>query len=287
MALPPRAEKTILVTGASSGFGRATVRHLLMNGWRVFATVRSDDDREGLGAMADELVATSRLHVLRCDVTNANDVRELGAAVAAQTDRLGALLNNAGTAWAAPLELLHIADLRAQLEVNTVAPVAVTQAVLPLLKAAGGVVINVSSVSGRLAFPVLGPYCASKFALEAISDAWRVELAPFGVRVVLIEPASSSTRIWDTSEGRMRDVLAAHAGGPYARLFAAFTGVVQQGRTAGFSPQAFAVLVARILSARQPQTRYTIPRGVAVQLALSRVLPDRVLDGFIRRTLNW
>lgn len=287
MAPPPRTTGSILITGASTGFGRATTRHLLMNGWRVFATVRKEADRESLVAEAATLAAASRLHVLRCDVTDDADVRALGEAVAARTDWLDALLNNAGTAWAAPLELLAVVDLRAQLAVNTVAPIAVMQAVLPLLKTARGTIINVSSVSGRIATPVFGPYCASKFALEALSDALRVELAPFGVRVVLVEPGSFATNIWETSGTRAESLVVAAASGPYAPLLATFIPFVRAWAARGLPPHAFAVLIARILAAKNPRPRYATPRSIAVQIAVTRLLPTRVLDAYMRRAFKW
>jgi NAD(P)-dependent dehydrogenase (short-subunit alcohol dehydrogenase family) len=214
-------------------------------------------------------------------------VTRLGEAVAAATSSLDALLNNAGTAYAGPLELLSPADLRAQLEINVVAHLAVTQALLPLLKAARGTIINVSSVNGRIATPVVGAYSASKFALEGLSDALRVELAPFGVRVVLIEPSSSSTNIWVTSLQRGQDRLEQHRNGPYRRLLELTEKVARRAGRGGFPPQLFAGTVRQILASPRPRARYVIPRSVGRQILLRRLLPDSLWDRLVRRTLKW
>src|SRR3989442_8307976 len=212
--------KTIVITGCSSGFGRITALHMAKLSWQVFATIRKEADRDNLLSEAATLGCKDHLTPLSCDITQAEQVKALAQTIAAATDRLDALLNNAGTAYAAPLELLALDDLRAQFEINVVAHVGITQALLPLLKVARGTIINVSSVGGRIAASVIGAYAASKFALEAISDAWRIELAPFGVRVVVIEPAVTTTNLWKTSEARAMASLYQHRDGPYKSLLA-------------------------------------------------------------------
>lgn len=180
--------KTVVIIGCSSGFGRVTALHLARHGWQVFATVRQESDQASLlsEAMAIARSSSGRLVPVRCDITNAEAVTALSQTVAAATPRLVGLVNNAGAAFPAPLELLPLDALRAQLEINVVGHLAVTQALLPFLKAGGGTIINVSSESGRVVFPITGAYHMSKFALEAMSDVLRIELAPFGVRVVVL-----------------------------------------------------------------------------------------------------
>src|SRR5262249_49886389 len=156
------------------------------------------EDQSDLREEATRLGCQDDLHLVLCDITDAAQVAGLRDAVSATVSGLDALVNNAGTAYAAPLELLELDDLRQQFEINVIAQVNVIQVFLPLLRAAKGAIINISSVSGRYASPVIGPYAASKYALEALSDALRIEVAPFGVKVVLIEPGSSSTHIWAT-----------------------------------------------------------------------------------------
>ncbi|MEZ5316399.1 MAG: SDR family oxidoreductase [Vicinamibacterales bacterium] len=273
-----------LITGCSSGFGRVTAMRLVRDGWTVIATVRRDEDAEALRA---EATGPGTLHALRADVTSEGDVARLGREAATLAPVLHGLVNNAGTAYPGPLELLPVEDLRAQLDVNVVGQLAVTQAVLPLLRAAGGTIINVSSIGGRRATPMLGAYNASKFALEAMSDALRVELAPFGVKVTVIEPGGSSTAIWRTSVARA-DALPDHPHrGDYARLEGAVRRLAAWAESDGFPPEAFADLVVRILAADRPKTRYPLGPGVGRAIAISHWLPDRVRDWLVRRRLGW
>ncbi|HZS78552.1 MAG TPA: SDR family NAD(P)-dependent oxidoreductase [Ktedonobacteraceae bacterium] len=280
-------DKTIVITGCSSGFGRVTALQLARSGWHVFATVRREADRESLLVEAANQGCKENLGVLLCDITDGAQIADLAKTISSEVSRLDALLNNAGTAYAGPLELVSPDDLRQQFEINVIAHVAVTQALLPLLKAAKGIIINVSSVSGRVATPVIGPYAASKFALEAISDAWRVELAHFGVRVVLIEPSSSTTGIWNTSKERAVERLEAYRNGPYRRLLNVMEKMVANIDKNSFPPQLFAETVQKILSSRKPRTRYVIPARSTWMIRMRKFLPDRLWDRQVRRTLRW
>ncbi len=185
---------TAVVTGASSGIGEATARHLDSLGFTVFAGVRKPADAERVDAAGSE-----RLRALELDVTDADSVAAAAEKVREATAGTGlaALVNNAGIAVTAPLEFVPIDELRNQLEVNVIGQVAVTQALLPGLRAARGRIVNVSSIGGRIGLPLAGPYAASKFALEAISDSLRRELRHLGVKVVVIEPGGVKTPIWD------------------------------------------------------------------------------------------
>ncbi|WP_052891110.1 SDR family NAD(P)-dependent oxidoreductase [Thermogemmatispora carboxidivorans] len=281
----------IVITGCSSGFGRVTALYLARRGWQVFATVRREADAGQLLAEAKAGGSDGNLTPLLCDITDAAQVKALGEQVAAATPALTALLNNAGTAFAGPLELIDLDDLRAQFEINTIAHIGVTQALLPLLKAARGTIINVSSVNGRIPLPALGPYGASKFALEALSDSLRVELAPFGVRVVVIEPTSSPTGIWQTSMERARSKLEQYRGqgSPYERLLTVMEKSAMRlasGR-GGFPPEQFAQTVEKILRSPRPRTRYAVPPAMAWAMRLRYWLPDRFWDWQIRRSLRW
>jgi NAD(P)-dependent dehydrogenase (short-subunit alcohol dehydrogenase family) len=153
-----RVPKSAVITGCSSGFGRVTALHLAQNGWQVFATVRREPDRDDLLAESQALGCREYLAALLCDITREEQVREMAAVLTAAVPRLNALVNNAGAAFPAPLELLPLDALRSQLEINVVGQLAVTQALLPLLKAARGTIINVSSESGRVVFPITGAY---------------------------------------------------------------------------------------------------------------------------------
>ena len=277
--------RTVLVTGCSSGFGRATALYLLRRNWRVIGTVRRETDAERLRAEAASQAA--HLRVVIADITQADDVAGLARVVKAEAPQLHGLVNNAGTAFPAPLELLPIDEFRAQLELNLVAHLAVTQAVMPALKAARGTIINVSSVGGRIATPLLGAYNSSKFALEALSDVLRLELIPFGIRVAVIEPGASPTEIWKTSAGRTPGADGRADGAPYAKLIEGIQAFAMNARTVGFPPELFAQTVERILESPNPKPRYALPGDIRMRLFLRKILSDRMMDRLIRRRLNW
>ena len=279
--------KAIVITGCSTGFGRVTASYLAERGWRVLATVRQEAHRADLLAEARAKGWPDRLVPVVCDITQPADVERLERVVAQEAPSLDALLNNAGTAFAGPLELLPLDDVRAQLEINLFAQLAVTKALLPALKAARGTIINVSSIGGRLTFPMYGPYHMSKFALEAMSEVLRLELAPSRVKVVILAPGSSPTAIWDTALRR------AHANpvladlGDYAALAAAIERHAQQNAASGFPPQLFSRTVLDILSIRRPATIYFVPRSAGLLIAARRLIPDRLWDWGVRRLLRW
>lgn len=281
--------KTIVITGCSSGFGRITTLHLAQQGWRVFATVRKEADAASLLVEAMAHNVQDNVTPILCDVTNDAQVAELGRAVAAATPTLEGLLNNAGTAFPGPLELLPLETLRRQLNLNVVAQLGVTQVLLPLLKVANGVIINVSSQGGRVVFPITGAYHMSKFALEAMSDALRLELAPFGVKVVVIQPGSSPTAIWDTGKKHGEAVLGSldNVGAYQPLVNAIMVRAFNSQKLTGFHPQLFADTVQKILANPNPATRYALPARTVRMMALRALLPDKLWDGFVRRTLKW
>jgi NAD(P)-dependent dehydrogenase (short-subunit alcohol dehydrogenase family) len=280
--------RTIVITGCSSGFGRATALHLAQHGWHVFATLRNEVDSARLLVQATQLACADYLTPVLCDITSSAQVAALSRTVAQATPRLDALLNNAGTAFPAPLELLALDDLRAQLEINVIGHVAVTQALLPLLKVARGIIINVTSICGRIVFPVIGAYVASKFALEAVSDVLRIELAPFGVRVVVIRPHTVATAIWETSRRRTTALMQAHEGcNPYMPLMVSVERFLKQVAAQRFPPEIFADKVRKILNVARPRASYAIPRQMGLLLFLHGLLPNRIWDWQVRRTLRW
>jgi len=293
-------KKTIVITGCSSGFGRITALTLAGRGWHVFGTVRKEADRDSLLEEAVRQGCQENLTILFCDITQAEQITPLVEQVKEyikehmQADvpggnepRLNALMNNAGTAYGGPMELLPIDNLRAQFEINLFAQVVVTQAFLPLLKAARGTIIMVSSIGGRIATPITGAYNASKAALEFISDALRIELGPAGVRVVIVEPISSPTDIWDTSMERALQHIGPHRGGPYERLLKISERVAKRSSSKGFPPQVFADTVVRILESDRPRVRYAVPWNAAIPMLIYRFLPDQWWDYLVRRSLKW
>ena len=225
---------TVLVTGAARGIGRAIVEHLASTGWDVIAGVRSEQDANSINQ-----VDPQRVSAVILDITNADHIAKLADAL---PKRLDAVVNNAGVAVGGPVETVTPDDWRNILEVNVIGQFAVTRAVLPKLRESRGRALFISSVNGRIATPMLGPYSASKFALEAACDALRVELRSWGVSVVLIEPAQTDTDMWRTAgdmvqqiEAEMspddRDLYAKHIAGmkkfvPRARKMASPTSKV-------------------------------------------------------------
>jgi len=217
------------------------------------------------------------------DITSAQDVAALGDRVPA---RLDGLVNNAGIVVGGPVEALALDDLRRQLEVNVVAQVAVTQALLPRLRAARGRIVLVSSVSGRVGTPFTGAYNASKFAIEAIGDALRVELRPWGIAVSLIEPGAIDTAIWrdaletaDRVEGAMAP--AHHA--LYRTQIEGLRRAVRRTQRQASPPDGVAAAIHHALTAPRPRARYVVGPDAWVQLALRTLLPTRGFDAAIAR----
>lgn len=263
-----------LVTGASTGIGRACAVHLAGLGFEVLAGVRDPAD------------APDGLEPLRLDVTSEEDI-------AAAAERVGGelyvLVNNAGIAVSGPVEAVPVEEWRRQIEVNLLGQVAVTRALLPAILRARGRVINMSSIGGRVANPLFGPYSASKFALEAVTDALRREVGPLGVRVVSIEPGGIATPIWDKGLAEGRRIAAdmpEDARRRYARLIPAVTREAERLAREGLPPEAVAEVVGRAVTARRPRARYVIGREAKVQAIAARLLPDAAMDRLIRRALT-
>lgn len=296
--LPMSPPKSLLITGASTGIGRACALHMAALGWRVFAGVRRDSDAASLlkdssnyalpaAQLPDRLIA-DHLFPIFIDVTEQASIAAAAEQIAAAVGDAGldGLVNNAGIAIAGPLEFIALPDFRQQLEVNVVGQVAVIQAVLPHLRQARGCIVNISSTGGKLAAPYFAPYSASKFALEALSDSLRVELRPWGIRVVVIEPGSIATPIWEKSLAEGEERLAAmppaaeQLYGPVLPFLRQYAKVSAQ---RGLPAEQVARLVAEVLTARNPRARYVIPRNRIFTTALIRLLPVRLRDSLIAR----
>jgi NAD(P)-dependent dehydrogenase (short-subunit alcohol dehydrogenase family) len=268
--MPPLA----LVTGASTGIGRACAIHLAQHGFEVLAGVRHADD------------APSGLEPVRLDVTSADDIATAAERVGGT---LHALVNNAGIAVNGPVEVLPVEQWRRQFEVNVIGQVAVTRALLPALLNARGRIVNMSSIGGRVALPLLGPYAASKFALEAVTDALRREVARHGVHVACVEPGGIVTPVWEKSraEGeRLVNEMPADARLRYDGLIHALRRAAERQARDGLPPEAVAEVVGHALTARRPRTRYVVGREARVQAVLARLLPDRAVDALVRRALT-
>ncbi|MBC8327754.1 MAG: SDR family NAD(P)-dependent oxidoreductase [Planctomycetes bacterium] len=267
--------RAAVVTGTSSGIGAACVELLVTRGWRVFAGVRKVEDAERLAAAGAV--------PLSMDVT---DGAGLAAAAAAVEEAVGAagiqgLVNNAGVAVPGPLELLPVEDFQRQLDINLTGVLRCGQAFLPLLRAGRGRMVNISSMAGRIAAPMLGAYHASKWGLEGLSDSWRRELIPQGLWVALVEPGAVRSEIWDTANAdaeRMLEGIPEAGKRLYGPMIDASRTLVEQIVPRAIPAAAVAEAVLRALESPKPRTRYVVGRDARWALRAARWLPDKWLD---------
>jgi len=281
--------RAILVTGASSGIGRDAALALLAEGFRVFAGVRDEGAAARLRAAAPE-GAAARLETVMLDVTDAAQVRALAHRLEHElgADGLWGLFNNAGISVNGPVEHLGLDGLRRQLEVNVVGQVAVTQAMIPLLRRARGRVVTTGSVAGFIALPGLAPYAMSKHAMEAFSDSLRRELKPWGIGVSLLEPGAIATDIWQKGQ---RDADEVERGWPpqviehYAPLIAALRKAAAVSERRASPTGVVTRAVVHAFTAARPRTRYRMGRDSLVQKVISR-LPDRWADAVLLKALG-
>jgi NAD(P)-dependent dehydrogenase (short-subunit alcohol dehydrogenase family) len=275
--------KSVLITGASTGIGRATALHLGAAGWRVFAGVRKEEDAASLRE-AD----SDRLEPLMLDVTDAAQIAAAAERIDAEVGKTGldGLVNNAGIAVPGPLETLPIEDFKRQIEVNLNAQVAVTQAMLPAIRAARGRVVFITSIGGLMAFPMFGAYHAAKFGLEAVGDVFRQELRPWGISVSVVEPGSIATPIWERGEAEV-EAISGRAGDGHRDLYGeaidAYREVARKTGERGIPPEKVAAKIEHALSARRPRVRYLVGADARGQAFASRVLPDRLVDWIVAR----
>jgi NAD(P)-dependent dehydrogenase (short-subunit alcohol dehydrogenase family) len=273
------ASGTVVVTGASSGIGEATARHLAQLGFDVRAGVRKPQDGERL--------RSDRIEPIMLDVTDAGLIAAAREELGGQP--LAGLVNNAGIAVSGPLEHLPIDSLRHQLEVNLVGQLAVTQALLPALRAARGRIGNVSSIGGRMALPLAGPYAASKFGLEGASDSLRRELQG-AVDVILVEPGGVKTPIWGkglSAADELQSQMPPEAERDYGTIIRAMRREVAKVESeTGLEPEEVAEVIGRALTARRPRARYLVGREAKTRAYLAQLLPDRVMDALVARTLR-
>jgi NAD(P)-dependent dehydrogenase (short-subunit alcohol dehydrogenase family) len=281
---------TALITGASTGIGQATALRLAKAGWTVLAGVRRKEDGERLAGEAP----AGRIEPVLLDVTDLEQIRlvaarvsELGGGGESSPGRLDALVNNAGIGFGGPLELISPEDLRTQFDVNVLGQVAVTQALLPALRAAHGRLLFVSSVGGRVAMAFTAPYAASKYALEAIGDALRVELSTSNVQVALIEPGSVATPIWEkTREVEEKLTIPATLQAEYGHVPAAMKKTIESTASRGVPPEQVAETIEAALTAKRMKARYVIGRDARAMIAMRRLLPDHVFDRVAKRALG-
>ncbi|HET6734187.1 SDR family oxidoreductase [Mycobacterium sp.] len=269
---------SVLVTGAARGIGKSIVEHLAAQGWDVIAGVRSQQDADAV-TNADP----QRISAVILDVTDADHIAALTESL---PQRLDAIVNNAGIAVGGAMETLTADEWRKQLEVNVIGQLAVTQAVLPRLRQSRGRIVFISSVNGRLSMPLVGAYAASKFALEAAADALRMELSPWKIPVVIIEPAQTDTDMWRTADAMVADLeagLTPEHRDLYAKHIAGMKKMVPMSQKIAVPAEKVSAVVAEALTARRPRARYVVGLANKVQVAVMTNLPTRVRDLVLRR----
>ncbi|HEX3240927.1 MAG TPA: SDR family oxidoreductase [Solirubrobacterales bacterium] len=274
---------TALVTGASTGIGRATALRLDAAGWRVFAGVRREEDAQALRE-----AASPSLTPLLIDVTDAEQIAAAAQTVAAEPGGLDGLVNNAGVAIPSPLETIPIEDFRRQIEVNLSAHVAVTQAMLPALREARGRIVFISSIGGRIAFPLTGAYHAAKFGIEAVGDVFRQELRPWGISVSIVEPGSIDTPIWNRGEATSDEIgsRSPQREALYGKAIESYRKVVKSTAERGIPPEKVAKTIEHALSASRPRSRYLVGIDAKVQARIRPLIPTPVWDRIVARTMG-
>lgn len=273
----------VVITGASTGIGAACALYLADHGFQVFAGVRNC--RAGEALIGGR---TARMIPLHLDVTEEESIRDAVDRVTRQLGDAGlaGLINNAGIAVGSPLEVVPIDQLRRQFEVNVFGQIAVTQAFLPLVRKGQGRIVNMGSIAGRATIPLMGPYSASKFALEALTDALRLELQPWGIHVSVIEPGAVATPIWEKSLKAAADLDAVARSADtlrYTEMMLRIRDAVRKAVERAIPPDAVVQAVVHALTAAHPRTRYLVGTDAKIRAWMVKWLPDRLND----RLLTW
>ena len=276
----------VVVTGASTGIGRATAQHLDSRGYRVFAGVRKEADARELAKDGSD-----RLTAITIDVTDAAQIESARQQVAEEIGDAGlvGLVNNAGVGGGGPVEFMPLEEFRSILEVNLVGQIAVTQAFLPLLRKAKGTIVFISSIGGRVASPFMSPYNTSKFGIEAVGESLRHELRPWGIDVVVVEPGSIDTQIWSKGNEQLRerlDELPEDARRLYGRQMTRFGEVINETASRGISPDKVAEVVHEGISSESPRHRYLVGTDAKIGARLKGVLPDKTFSKLAGRQMK-
>ena len=274
-------QKLVVVTGASTGMGAAAARELARRGFHVLAGVRRDRDGDALRAAGVEPVIL--------DITESEHVHALAARVAADPRELHAVVNNAGIQVNGPVEALPMEQWRWVFEVNLFGHIAVTQTLLPALLRSSGRVINISSIGGRVAMATYGAYAGAKFALEAVSDSLRREVAPLGVHVVVVEPGGVRTEMAARGVAAANELAARMTPEQverYGGLVRANNALMTSGTASGLTADAAARVIVKAVTTRRPRVRYTAGRDAAMIIPLTRILSDRMIDRVLAANLR-
>ncbi len=277
------AQQTVLITGGTDGLGKAAALLLAERGYRVFAAGRSPEKRQEL----DRVAAEKKLPIetLSLDVCDDASVQSAVTAVLQKTGAIDVLINNAGVGYMAVVEDLRLADLRQQFETNLFGVLRVTQAVLPHMRQRkSGRILMMSSVAGLVSPPTYGAYSSSKHALEGLSNALRLEMFPFGVEVILIEPGYIVTNFQQTAKALAKPYVDAAPNGPYAKIYASTLAGANQSRSASkTTPEDCARVILEAVQSSHPKARYTVTPLAGWVAFARRILPDTLLDAFLRR----
>lgn len=277
--MPALADQVVIVTGASAGIGEATARRLARAGAKVVITARRPDRLDALARELDP--GGTRVLAIAGDITSDADRRQLVAAALARFGRIDGLVNNAGYGTRGPVELVPVELIRRNYETNIFSLIALTQLVVPAMRAqGGGCIVNIGSVAGRIARPLSSVYDSTKHALEALTDGLRGELKPFGVRVTLVRPGYIITEFIDAANAASAGVIA--NAGPYAPYYQGYHEGTQSLRRFAGQPDDIARLVERALRSDNPAPRYNGPFHAKVFLLLRWLLPRRVLGWMVR-----
>lgn len=274
-------KKVAIITGSSSGFGLLTTIMLAREGFEVIATMRNIEKAEQFRAIVTEQEVLERIHVHCLDVTDPNSVEELKKRIES-IDCIDVLINNAGFAIGGFAEEIDIDDYRRQFETNVFGVIAVTQAVLPKMRQQQqGKIINMSSVSGQIAFPGLSPYAASKHALEGYTESLRLEVKPYGIQVALVEPGSFKTNIWSSGMEVSRPTNSS-----YQSYLEAILHYIESGKAKHGDPNQVATLICTLAKApKLRKLRYPIGRGLRMTIFLKQFLPWQLWERVVLKQI--
>jgi short-subunit dehydrogenase len=280
MVIPALSAQVVLITGASSGIGAAIALNLSQRftGIKLVLAARSQERLEDIAAQCRH--SGAEVLVIPTDVALGDRVKALAEKALHHFGRVDALVNNAGYGQMGPMELIDEADAQYQFAVNFYAPLTLSQALIPAMRQQGyGRIINISSVAGRMAFPLMGLYSASKFALEAMSDALRMELEPFNIQVVLIEPGPIKTEFFRVAKGTVEKITAQVADSPYQAAFAEAAGMEEGMNKVGWEVDRLAQIIVQALGSARPKPRYVAATGGEIMLFfMTKLFPTRIVD---------
>ena len=280
------ASGAVVVTGASTGIGRATALLLAEEGYRVFAGVRKEADARDLGRDGSD-----RLTPITIDVTDASQIESARQEVADAVGEAGlvGLVNNAGVGGGGPIEFMPLDELRDTLEVNLIGQVAVSQAFIPLIRRGKGTIVFIASIGGRVASPFMSPYNTSKFAIEALGESLRHELRPWGIDVAVVEPGSIDTEIWSKGNEQLREQVGEmpeDARRLYGRQVTRFGEVLNETASRGIAPEKVAEVIHKAIASDKPRHRYLVGTDAKIGARLKGTLPDRTFSKLAARQMK-